>query len=260
MNRLTRLPARWGCAAALMLLTLGSTAARGAIVDLTPSADAFVTSALPDANFGGAGAIGAAAVGLPQGEFQSVLRFTTAAAKSSFDATYGAGQWSIQSAVLKLTAAPPNNAIFNASAAGTFAARWMQNDAWLEGTGNPAAPGATGITYNTLPTFVSGSDEALGSFATTGATGGAFTYALNLTPGFTADLLAGDPTSLRLLTADATLSVLFRSREFGTAANRPVLSLTAVPEPHALGLLLFSASVALSRRGSRAPTRRRHAA
>src|SRR5882724_3078740 len=91
---------------------------------VNPSADAFVTTGptgnLNGNNYGGAGALSVAAPGLSQGEFQSVLQFNLSGAKSSFDGQFGVGQWSIQSVTLQLTATSPNNAIFNASAAGQF--------------------------------------------------------------------------------------------------------------------------------------------
>ena len=101
-------------------------------------------------NYGGAGSISLAAPGLPQGELQSVLQFNLGGALSEFDAQFGAGQWSIQSVTLQLTAASANNSIFNTSAAGTFGISWMQNDSWQEGTGTFAAPGASGITFGSL--------------------------------------------------------------------------------------------------------------
>jgi hypothetical protein len=57
-----------------------------------------------------------------------------------------------------------------------------------------------------------------------------------LTPGFTSDLLAGDTLSLRLFAADNTISGVFNSRSFGTVANRPLLTIVAVPEPGTLAL------------------------
>ena len=48
------------------------------------------------------------------------MRFDLANARTAFDIQFGAGQWSIQSITLSLTAASPNNAIFNSSAAGQF--------------------------------------------------------------------------------------------------------------------------------------------
>ena len=209
----------------------------GADVSLNAVADAFVTSAQPDSNYGAAGGLSVAASGLPKGEFQSVLRFDASAAKASFDATFGAGQWLVQNVTLCLTAAYPNNTIFNASAAGRFAIEWMQNDSWVEGTGTPSTPGTTGITFNTLPSFLSGSDQSLGQFDFDGATTGSITYTLEPASNLLADLSAGNLVSMRMLAASATVSGVFNSRNFGTPAYRPLLSLTAVPEPVTLSLL-----------------------
>src|SRR6266850_2157429 len=126
----------------------------GAVVSLNPGADAFVTTGpsnnLRTNNYGGGGSAALSAPGLSKGEFQSVLRFDTSTAKTSFDALYGAGAWSLQSVTLQLTATTVNNAIFNANTAGSFALSWMQNDSWTEGSGTPSALGSVGITYDTL--------------------------------------------------------------------------------------------------------------
>ena len=210
--------------------------ARSATFSLNPSADAFVDGNLANNNYGGAGALSVAAPGLAQGEFQSVVQFNFAAAKSSFDTQFGVGQWTIQSVSLQLTAAAPNNGIFNASAAGQFGISWMQNDSWTEGTGTPAAPTLTGITFSTINSFVSGADESLGTFSFNGATSGAFSYDLSLTPLFSADLLSGGTVGLRLFATDTSVSYLSDSRNFGTASARPLLTITAVPEPSTLAL------------------------
>src|SRR5712671_3821304 len=134
-------------------LFLSSLPGFAATFSLIPSADAFVTTGpsanLSGNNYGGAGALSVAASGLSQGEFQSLLQFNLSGAKSSFDTQFGIGQWSIQSIALQLTATAPNNAIFNASAAGQFTVSWMQNDGWTEGSGTPMTPTTTGITFST---------------------------------------------------------------------------------------------------------------
>lgn len=223
-------------------------AVRADVVTLNPVADAFVSSSAPGSNFGGGGALAVAAAGLPQGEFQSVLRFDASAAVTAFNAAYGAGQWTIQFVTLQLTAAAPNNPIFNAQAAGQFGAAWMQNDSWVEGSGTPMSPGATGLTFASLPSFLGGSDEGLGTFAFGGGTSGAGTYGLSLTGGFVADMAAGGLVSLRLASVGSTIGYVFNSRSFGTAASRPVLSITAVPSPGAGVLLLFAGLMARRRR------------
>lgn len=239
------------CAMACVGTVGGAFAATTASVN--PTADAFVSGANPANNYGAAGALSAAAAGLSNGEFQSVMRFDSSSAKATFDGQYGAGNWTVQSVSLRLTAAAPNNAIYNASAAGTFSASWMQNDSWVEGTGTPMAPTTTGITFNTLPSFLGPSDAALGSFAFGGGTSGSASYSLGLPANFVNDLLAGNLVSMRVFAADSTLSYLFNSRNFGTASARPELSITVVPEPMSAvsllvcGLLLRRRSAGLGR-------------
>ena len=220
----------------LVLLAVASLTADAASFTANPTADAFVTTGpsgnLAGNNYGAAGAIALSAPGLPQGELQSVMQFNLSGALSSFNSTYGAGQWSIQSVSLQLSATTPNNAIFNTSAAGVLGISWMQNDSWTEGTGTASTPGASGITFaNLQSTFLSAGDEPLGTFGFNGATSGTFNYSLGLTPGFTSDVLAGDNLSLRLFAADSSVSGAFSSRSFGTVTNRPLLTIVAVPEP-----------------------------
>src|SRR5258705_13496524 len=199
--------------AALSFLTVATAtpAAQGAAFATTPIADAFVTTGpsgnLSGNNYGGAGSVSLSAPGLPQGEFQSALKFDLGGAAASFDGAFGAGQWSVQSVTLQLTAAPANNAIFNTPAAGQFGVSWLQNDAWTEGTGTPGSPGASGITFTTLQsTFIGSGDESLGTFAFSGATPGAFSDSLGLSAGLVADALNGGILSLRLFAADSNAS------------------------------------------------------
>jgi hypothetical protein len=166
------------------------------------------------------------------------MQFDLSGAKSSFDSQFGAGQWSAQSVTLQLTATSPNNPIFNASAAGLFGVSLMLNNGWTEGTGTPAGPTTTGITFSSLPSFQSALDEAVGSFSYGGATSGSTTYTLTLSPTLSADILAGNTVSLRVLAEDSAVSYLFDSRSFGTAASRPVLTIDAVPEPGVAALSL----------------------
>jgi len=224
-----------------ILSLFASLPAFGASFSINPTADALVTTGpsgnLSGNNYGAAGSVSVTAPGLPQGELQSVLQFNLGGALTSFDTTFGAGQWSIQSVTLQLTAAAANNAIFNTPAAGVFGISWMQNDSWTEGAGTPSAPGLTGITFTSLQsTFISPGDQTLGNFSFNGATSGSFPYTLGLTLGLTADVLTGDNLSLRLFAADTTMSGVFNSRNFGTAGSRPLLTVVAVPEPGTIAL------------------------
>lgn len=228
--------------AALSFLAVAIAApAQSLSLSTVPTADAFVTTGpsgnLSGNNYGGAGGVSVSAPGSANGEFQSVLKFDLSGAAASFDGAFGAGQWNLQSVTLQLTAAAPNAGIFNPSAAGQVGISWMQNDSWTEGTGNPGMPGVTGITYTTLQsTFIGAGDQSVGTFAFSGATSGAFVYTLGLSAGLSADALAGSLLSLRLFGADSAVSGIFNSRSFITAASRPILTISAVPEPDPLAL------------------------
>lgn len=213
-------------------------AAPGVEITLNPEADAFVSAAHPSSNYGAAGAVAVSAAGLAKGEFQSVLRFEAAPAKTAFDTAFGVGQWQVESVSLQLTAALANNAIFNGAGAGEVALAWIQNDSWTEGTGSPSSPSASGITFDTLPSFLGVGDEALGTFSFDGRTSGSVLFKLGVSPGLASDVLAGEAASLRLSAANATVSGVFNARNFGQAPSRPALVITAVPVPEPVTILL----------------------
>lgn len=213
------------------LAVCGASAKAGTIV-LTPVADAFVSSAQPARNFGGAGALSVAASGLAGGAFESLMRFDAAAAQAGFDAEFGPGNWTISAASLSLSAAFPLQSIFNPSSAGNFTVDWMENDSWEEGFGTPNINSAAGITFATLPTFLSANDQSLGVHAFDGTISGTRTYALGLPTGLASDVSSGGLVSLHLaVPADSSASYLFYARNFSNSTTWPALALTAVPEP-----------------------------
>src|SRR5881394_1213506 len=165
-------------ASAFIVSTLVSSGQTGSFSSQSV-ADAFVTTgangSLSSSNFGGAGALAVSAGGLPQGEFQSVLRFDLAAAESSFNTQFGVGQWTVQSITLQLVSAPHSNPIFNDIAAGQFGISLMQNNSWVEGTGSGGIPTSDGISFNSLQSvFINNtSDQALGIFNFPGGSSGA---------------------------------------------------------------------------------------
>jgi hypothetical protein len=121
----------------------------------------------------------------------------------------------------------------------------MQNDVWTEGTGVPLTPTTDGVVYNNLAALISGSDQGLGGpFSFNGATSGTTTYTLTLGSGILGDVAAGTPISLRLSAADTNVSYLFNTRT--KVGSEPVLSITAVPEPGTLMLLLAAAGAAVA--------------
>ena len=241
---------------ALSLVLFGTTrAAFATTVTNIAVADAFVatgpTGNLSDNNYGGGGALAVSAPGLPNGEFQSVIKFNLSTAHNFLDALYGAGNWSVQSITLRLTSSPHSNVIYNDIAAGLFGVSLMQNNSWVEGTGNASNPSSTGITYNTLQnTFINNAlDQPLGNFNFPGGTSGANNYALTLASGLTSDLLSGSLASLRLYAADSSVSYLFSSRA-QLAPDQPQLLIDAVPEPAAMSLFAAGLGILLLARRS----------
>jgi len=230
-------------------------------VDVNPTADTFVSAADPGSNFGAAGALAVAAGALTKGEFQSVLQFDASSAKSSFDSTFGTGQWSIQGVAFALTAAYPGNPIFNPQSSGQFSVSWMQNDSWLEGTGKPKTPTTDGMTFDTLSSFLSAGDRGLGTFGFDGSTEGTALYSLTPEADFLADVAAGNFVSLRLFAADPSIAHVGNSRDYTTPEYRPTLSITAVAVPEPGSIVLFLTGVCtllcLSRRKQERSTARR---
>ena len=220
--------------------------------------DAFVTTGpsnnLVNNNYGAAGAIGASASGAAKGEFKSALRFDVSTATNTFNSTYGANNWAVSAISLQLTVAnPAGNAIFNSpNVAGQFLLQWLQSDSWVEGTGTPAAPSASGLNWNQLATVVAAGVESEGSFTYNGdAVGTTVTYTLTPSTGLVNDVLNGTQASLLMSATSANASVLFNSRNNSSATTRPALIITAsaIPEPGRMMLLLTGfAGVALRRR------------
>lgn len=217
---------------------LCSAAALALPVSLSPAADAFVTSAAPASNFGAAGALSLAAGGLPRGEVQTLLKFDAAPAVAAFDAAFGASHWIVTAVELELVAAVPNNPLFSPSTAGSIGASWMSDDSWAEGTGTPQLPTTTGVTFASLPGFLSGADVSLGTAAFNGATSGTFAFSFLTPVQLRGDIASGGMVSLRLFGADAAVAGTFNSRNFGTPGARPRLVVHAeLPEPAAIVLL-----------------------
>lgn len=234
------------CPFLLLCWLAGAAAPSPAGLTLNPVADAFVSAANSTSNYGLAGALSASGASLANGAFDSVLKFNLASAQGA----------TISSITLQLTASPPNNPIFNASAAGSFSIRWMANDSWAEGTGTPMSDPnpQDGITFGSLPPFLGASDEALGTFSFNGATSGTNIWSLALTPSFLADVTVGNLVSLLIVPADSTMSYTFNSVNNLNSARWPVLTVTTVPEPTAGGLLATPGCMLLMRRWRHART------
>ena len=238
------------CFAALFA-SVGAWSASGATAPpINPTADTFVSSANPGSNYGAAGTleVSAASSGNTKGEFDSFIRFNFASTQTYFNNLYGAGNWTPQSVTLTLTTTAPNNALFNASVAGSFKLQLNNSDAWVEGNGSPSAPDTTttDLNYNNHANYESAADPVLGMFTFAGGTTGTGTYTLTLSSGFLADVQGGVDASLYVSANDAAVSYLFNSTNFGTAASRPSLVVNAVPEPSTVALSLVAGALALA--------------
>lgn len=230
-----------------------------------PSADAFVTSSQPNSNFGGAGALSLSPSSSNKGEFDSLIRFDTTAARNLFNTMYGAGNWTIQSMSLSLSSSTPSNTIFPGSdaaggpknAAGNFTVEWMfDGDAWTEGSGSPAAPGSTGVTFSNQPP-VRAEDQLLGTLSFTGGNSGTIAYSLSSSSGVQADVSDAAASTLNLrfrAVSTSNIAYTFGSRGGGGGGgggSPPQLTITAVPEPAiagAVGAFAMLSSMAGRRR------------
>lgn len=225
-----------------------------------PIADAFVTpgatGSLSSSNFGAAGSLAIAAGDLPQGQFQSVIKYDLSGDLNAFNTEFGAGNWTVQSVSLTLTASPHGNAIFNTVAAGSFGVSLMQNNSWVEGTGTGGIPTSDGISFNSLEnTYINNAlDQALGTFSFAGNTSGADSYSLDLSSGLVADMMGGDDLSLRLFAADNDVSYLFNSRNTTAGVTtEPTLTVqvAVVPEPSSVTLCVAALTMLWMVRASR---------
>jgi hypothetical protein len=225
--------------------------AAAAVSSINPTADAFLSKTNGDTNYGAAGSLAISNSNAGKGEFQSVIWFSFSSVKSSFDSAFQPGSWTVQSVVLQLTNANPQpNALFNnPNVSGTFGISLMNGpngNAWIEGTGTPAATTTDGITSNTLSNFISGSDVSLGTFSYAAANLGNVTYTFSLPAAFVSNITSGSTVSVRMFAADAVETSLLNSQNFTTPASRPLLTVTAVPEPATLGFLTIASGFCLS--------------
>ena len=253
---------------ALPLLWLCSSARAQVTYTSSDNADAFLATGSPGnpegsdltgVNFGGAGILVVAPAASAKGEFQSILKFNVASAVDLFNTTYGTNQWTITGITLTLTSnygtagVQPNNTIFPAVSGGSFVIEWLSNDDWVEGTGQPNLPTSDGVTYDSLPSLLSGTTEILGTNVYVPPGNNVpVTYALPLKASLVTNVLAGGDVSLLFYAADNQIGYLFNAWNFGRG-NEPLIKVTAAlsaPSPVVLsgyftnGLFHLSALVA----------------
>lgn len=207
-----------------------------------------VGSDLTSLNFGGAGTLAISPATSTKGEFDSIIKFNTAAAISQFDSTYGAGNWHITGATLSLSSnfgvqgSQPNNNIFNTINGGSFGIDWLANDSWVEGTGggmgSTGYPNNSSVSFNSISSLFSSGSESLGTYTYAPPGNNIYVnYNLSLSTQFTSDTAAGGDVSLYFYAADNQVGYLFNSKSF--ASGHPELTLTAeaIPEPSICALM-----------------------
>jgi hypothetical protein len=218
------------------------------------TADAFLSGTNPTLNYGAAGTLAIAPASSSKGEFDSVVLFNTASAVSQFNTTYGAGNWTITGLMLSLSSnfgiqgEQPSSSLFNTINAGSFGVDWLSYDAWVEGTGGGSGtagyPGNSAVSFDSIPTLMSGTVDSLGTYTYTPAGNNNNTYlnySLALNANLVADAAAGGNVSLYFYAADNQFSYLFNSRSFST--GHPELTLTAAPVPEPAALALAAAGL-----------------
>ena len=186
-------------------------------------------------NFGGAGTLALAPASSPNGEYQSVLRFSVSNAITLFDSALGANSWRITNVSLSFASnfgtegAQPSLGMFDAVHGGQFVVEWLADDSWDEGSGNPNAPSASGVTYGSLTNLLSLPHEILETNTYTPPGNNVReAYSLRLGTNLIADITSGGEISFRLYAADQQLSYLINSHEFGHG-NEPRIQITTVP-------------------------------
>lgn len=247
----------WTILGLCLLCAASQVTAQTSYTITTTTADAFLASGSPgnphganltSLNFGGAGTLAIAPASSPDGAFDSVIKFNSAAAISQFNTTYSAGNWTITGLTLSLASnygvqgGTPNNNIFNIINAGSFGIDWLSYDGWTEGAGSgngeAGYPTTSEVSFNSIPTLLSGTVDSLGTFTYTPPGNNIYlTYTLPLDTGLVTDAAVGGDVSLYFYAADNQVSYLFNARSY--ASNHPELTITVapVPEPSAWAMV-----------------------
>jgi len=227
----------------------------------TPTGDAFlaagsagnpVGSDLTGLNFGGTGNLAISPASSLKGEFDSVIKFNLDGAVTLFNSTYGAGNWQVTGASLSLNSnfgtqgAQPGNVLFNSANGGLFNIQWLSNNSWVEGTngggGGPGFPTTTAVSFQSIPSLLSGPTSSLGTFLYTLPGNNVYvTYNLPLDPNLVGNVSAGGDLSLFLTPADNQIGYLMAARSAGT--TNPQFIVTAAPVPIPTAIWLFGSGL-----------------
>jgi hypothetical protein len=235
------------CAAIAVLGIAAVASAQYTSPAVTPLQNAFVWQTDPNNNYGAAGALENAGSGTSNGVFNTYLQFNMSSTATAITTNLGAN-WTVTSLSLQLNGMTPGaNGVFNPSnVSGTFGVEWIDNNGWTQGTGTPAVPSSSGVTWNTQPSAPD--DQTAGTFSYNGSTGIA-TYTLPVISSEVGNIRNGSDMTLEIYAVTSSGSYLFNSNKFTNSADWPMLTVTAnVPEPTVVGFLAASPFLLLSRR------------
>jgi hypothetical protein len=235
---------------AILILAFGIACSQAVLFTNTVSADAFVRSNAPTANYGAAGSLTVSgttatnSVGTVNGAADSFIRFNTAALVTTLNSQFGPGNWAINGVTLRVVeVGSPNNNIFTRGK-GSFNAFWISDDNWAEGTGTPSPPTSDGIAYQDEATLLA-TTASLGTFTNAAANSTNF-YSFALPAELTDDISAGADVGLYLTAASPAIGFTFNSQDFGTASQRPLLIISAVQKPGAVSISQTGNGVVIS--------------
>jgi hypothetical protein len=229
-----------------MAMAFGHAAKAQTNFSVMSSADTFLATGSPGnpagtnltgQNFGAAGVLFVAPPTSVKGEFQSVARFDLSAASNAFNAAYGSNNWSVTGISLTLAGnyggagEQPMNMMFPPISGGNFVIEWLSNNNWAEGTGTPIMTTSDGVTYDSLPTLLSGTDVILSTNTYTPPGDNVpVTYPLPLDTNVVAEITSGDECTFRFYAADDQIGYLFNSYNYGRG-NQPLMNVTAKALP-----------------------------
>ncbi len=205
---------------------------------IEPGAGATSTGAGADYNYGGAGSLSVAASTASQqkGEFIALLKF-------DFSSLVGQEVSNISLTVNLSDGNKSAGGLFNYPGSnGSFDISWFGSD-WIEGSGHPLGMSTSGITFNSLESLlIADPAELLNTEIFSRSAIGSNSYSLTITDALAEAVDAGEIITL-MLSATAGSEVAFNL----TGNNNAMVSVTTIPEPATLALLV-AGSIILKRR------------